>query len=77
MRLVLNITAEMSKWTPTPVDKDYVRWLDKKAYARDTPQNGKGDDQRPFNKRKFDDGYNSIAWHKEEEISCMTEEGEG
>jgi hypothetical protein len=45
-----------------PVDKDYVAWLDRKAMARETPQSGKGDDQRPFTKSKFDEGYSKIDW---------------
>lgn len=45
-----------------PVDKDYVKWLDAKALARESSQTGKGDDQRPFRKSKFDKGYSKINW---------------
>ena len=53
----------MSSWKSTPVDKDYVAWLDNKEMSRHN-QNGKGDDMRPFNKRKFDKGFTSINWSR-------------
>lgn len=44
------------------VDKDYVAWLDAKEAQNKNPQAGKGDDQRPFRKSKFDKGYSKINW---------------
>lgn len=50
----------MSKWTPTPVDKDYIKWLDERALKRESGENGKGDDIRPYSKRKYDEGWDRI-----------------
>lgn len=61
-RIYNNSMGPASPWKPTPVDKDYVAWLDKKALSREENQNGKGDDVRPYGKQAFDRGYENINW---------------
>lgn len=52
------------KWEPTPVDKDYVAWLDRKEMEKENGTVGKGDDIRPYGKRAFDKNYDKIKWDK-------------